>query len=301
MSDRLRRKGIILAGGEGTRLWPMTAATSKQLLPIYDKPLIYYPISTLMLTGVQEILIITNQQYLSSFKALLGDGSQWGLHFDYAVQQKPNGIAEGLIIAEKFLCGAPSVMILGDNLFYGNGLINKLSLANAKVTGSTMFVVKSSKPELFGVVEIGQQQKVLSIEEKPKTPKSNLIATGLYFFDEKAPSFAKKISKSWRNELEITDVLELYRTFSDLNFVKLERGFAWFDTGTVDNLLAAANFVQTIQENSSQMIGCLEEIAYRRNWISDEVMVDAISRLSKSNMGEYLNDLMNTHDGSKLN
>ena len=245
-----------------------------------------------MLAGVREILIITNPNNISLFKKLLGNGSQWGINLQYAVQLEPNGIAEGLLIAEDFLDGASSIMALGDNLFFGNGLKDKLKEASQTDLGSTMFVLKSTNPANFGVVEIGKDHKIISIEEKPENPKSNFIATGLYFFDSKASQFTKEISPSNRGELEITDVLKAYGDLGELNFIKLDRGFAWFDTGTVDNLLMASNFVQTIQQNSGQMIGCLEEIAYDMGWIDYKKMKKATSKFYKSPMAGYLADLL---------
>ncbi len=287
------RKGIILAGGKGSRLNPITNAISKQLLPIFDKPMIYYPISTLMLGGIKEILIITTKEHINLFKKLLGNGNQWGINLHYEIQPKPNGIAEAFIIAEKFLDGCPSVLILGDNIFFGNALIDKLSSADKNVGGATVFVHRVNNPKPFGVAHFDKNQRIINIEEKPKNPKSNFIITGLYYFDKNAPKYSKELIFSKRNELEIVDLLKIYIKKENIFTETLGRGFAWLDTGTPNNLIKASQFVQTIQERQGLKISCPEEIAYLQNWINLN-QLDALIRQYKDNdYGEYLSNIKN--------
>ena len=287
------RKGIILAGGKGSRLYPITNAVSKQLLPIFDKPMIYYPISTLMLGGIKEILIITTKEHINLFKKLLGNGNQWGINLHYEIQQKPNGIAEAFIIAEKFLDGSPSVLILGDNIFFGNALTVKLSSADKNIGGATVFVHRVNNPKPFGVAHFDKNQRIINIEEKPKNPKSNFIITGLYYFDKNAPKYSKELIFSKRNELEIVDLLKIYIKKENVFTETLGRGFAWLDTGTPNNLIKASQFVQTIQERQGLKISCPEEIAYLQDWINLN-QLDALIRQYKDNdYGKYLSNIKN--------
>ena len=280
-------KGIVLAGGTGSRLWPLTLATSKQLLPVYDKPMIYYPISTLMLAGIREILIITTPQDQKAFKNLLGDGSEIGMDFQYTIQPKPEGLAQALILAEPFLDGHSCALILGDNIFYGTGLGEQLAKFT-DVKGATIFATKVSNPEDYGVVFFDEQGIVLEIEEKPTKPKSNYAIPGLYFYDEKATSYAKQIKPSKRNELEISDLNEIYLQKGALHVSILERGTAWLDTGTFKNLQNASNFVQLLEDRQGLKIGCIEEIAWRKNFITDEKLLQLSKKYGSSKYGEYL-------------
>lgn len=288
-------KGIVLAGGTGTRLYPLTLSMSKQLLPIYDKPMIFYPISVLMLAGIREILIVTTAESLSDFKNLLGTGGDFGVEFTYVIQQKPEGIAQALILAEQFLAGSPCCLVLGDNIFYGQHFVERLNQATQIEQGCTVFAYHVTNPQRFGVVELDAKMKVLSIEEKPEQPKSNYVVTGLYFFDNKAVSVAKTLSRSKRGEFEITDVIRSYINSNKLNVSLLGRGFAWLDTGTYDSLLDAGQFVETIEKRQGLKIACLEEIAYRKGWLSKEQMIARAQLFQQNAYGKYLLDTVAHH------
>ena len=281
------RKGIILAGGSGTRLWPITMGVSKQLLPIYDKPMIYYPLSVLMLGGVREIAVITTPEDQAQFMRLLGDGSQWGLQLTYIVQPSPDGLAQAYLLAKDFLAGAPSVLVLGDNIFFGHGLPEILAAAEAK-DGGTVFGYRVADPERYGVVDFDAEGKVRAIVEKPEVPPSNFAVTGLYYLDGRAPELAAQVRPSARGELEIADLLELYRAKGRLTVEKMGRGFAWLDTGTHGSLLDAGNFVRTLQARQGLQVGCPDEIAYRAGWI-DRAALEARAEIFKKNeYGRYL-------------
>ncbi len=282
------RKGIILAGGSGTRLYPITHAVSKQMLPLYDKPMIYYPLSVLMLTRIREVAIISTPRDLPQFRSLLGDGSQWGMRFDYIVQPSPDGLAQAYILAEDFLAGAPSAMVLGDNVFFGEGLSDKLKSADARRSGGTVFGYRVSDPERYGVVEFDREGRVLSIVEKPQTPKSPYAVTGIYFLDGDAPRRARAILPSARNELEITDLLNGYHAEGLLSVERLGRGFAWLDTGTHESLLDAAEFIRTIEERQNLKVGCPEEIAFLNGWIGAEALRALARPYLKTQYGRYL-------------
>jgi glucose-1-phosphate thymidylyltransferase len=285
------RKGIVLAGGSGTRLHPLTLATSKQLLPIYDKPMIYYPLSVLLLAGVREILIITTPEDQAGFKRLLGDGSHLGVRFEYIVQPSPDGLAQAYILGEEFVAGDPSVMVLGDNIFFGQNFSKMLRSADARERGATVFGYPVQDPERYGVVELGEGGKVLGIEEKPTHPKSNYAVTGLYFYDGRASEFAKTLKPSARGELEITALNQVYLDAGELSVELLGRGFAWLDTGTHDSLIQAGELVRTIEQRQGLRIGCLEEIAYQMGLIDAAQLDDLGKALAKSEYGRYLRQL----------
>jgi glucose-1-phosphate thymidylyltransferase len=286
-----QRKGIILAGGSGTRLYPLTMAVSKQLLPIYDKPMIYYPLSVLMLAGIREILIITTPQDQDQFQRLLGDGSQWGIRLEYKIQPSPDGLAQAFILAENFLDGAPSAMVLGDNIFFGHGLPEVLAAADAQPDGATVFGYHVSDPERYGVVAFDENGTVQSIIEKPEVPPSNYAVTGLYFVDGSAPGRAKQVKPSSRGELEITSLLETYLTDGTLRVEKMGRGYAWLDTGTHASLLDASNFVRTLTERQGLQVGSPDEIAFQMKWITKELLTGRAKIFEKNKYGEYLNKL----------
>ena len=281
-------KGIILAGGSGTRLYPLTMATSKQLLPIYDKPMIFYPLSILMLAGIREILIISTPHDLPNFKKLLGNGENFGLKLSYIEQPSPDGLAQAFILGEEFIGSDSVAMILGDNIFYGNGLTKILKEATENINRATIFGYYVNDPERFGVVEFDENNKTISIEEKPKNPKSNYAVTGLYFYDNRVVEFAKKVKLSDRGELEITDINQMYLDKGDLDVKLLGRGFAWLDTGTIDSLMKANDFVKVIEEGQNIKIAALEEIAYKNAWISNDELVQIAKRYDKSQYGQHL-------------
>lgn len=284
----MKRKGIILAGGSGMRLYPATQVISKHLLPVFDKPMIYYPLSVLMLADVCEVLIISTLRDTPLFRDLLGDGSKWGLKIEYAIQPSPDGIAQALIIGESFLDGSPSVLVLGDNIFYGHSLYEKLATANAREEGATVFAYRVQDPERYGVAEFSKEGKVLSLEEKPSAPKSNYAVCGLYFYDGHAPSYAKQITPSHRGELEITDLNRVYLNKEQLCVEHMSRGYAWLDTGTHESLLEAHQFVETVEHRQGLKIACPEEIAFRKGWISETALTALAQPLLKNGYGQYL-------------
>ena len=281
-------KGIILAGGSGTRLYPLTMVTSKQLLPVYDKPMIFYPLSTLMLAGIKDILIISTPQDLPNFKKLLGNGSHYGINLSYAEQPSPDGLAQAFLIGEEFIGNDSCAMILGDNIFYGAGLSKHLREAESKKVGATIFGYYVNDPERFGIVEFDSNGKVISIEEKPENPKSNYCVTGLYFYDNRVVDFAKKVKPSKRGELEITDLNKMYLEDGNLNVVTLGRGYAWLDTGTMDSLAEATEFIKVIETRQGIQIASLEEIAYLNKWIDKKTLLESAKKYGKSNYGQYL-------------
>lgn len=291
------KKGIVLAGGSGTRLYPLTRGTSKQLMPVYDKPMIYYPISTLMLSGIRTILIITTLEDAENFKRLLGDGSQWGLDLHYAVQEQPRGLADAFLVGENFLDGAAAALVLGDNIFYGEGFEELTHNAANREEGATVFAYYVKHPSRYGVVEFDEAGHAVSLEEKPKKPKSNYAVTGLYFYDKEIVDIAKTIKPSARGEIEITDINKYYLNNKKLSVEKMGKGYAWLDTGTHDSLLSAATFVQTIQARQGLKIACLEEIAYKLNYITAEDVLKLAAPLSKNDYGLYLEEMI---EGKRL-
>jgi glucose-1-phosphate thymidylyltransferase len=286
------RKGIILAGGSGTRLYPITRVISKQLLPVYDKPMVYYPLSTLMQAGIREILVITTPHEQPLFKQLLGDGSQWGLEISFAVQASPDGLAQALIIGEEFLAGCPSCLILGDNIFHGDGLRELLARSMQRTAGSTVFGYWVRDPQRYGVVEFDAGMRVLSLEEKPLHPRSNYAVTGLYFYDGRASAFARELQPSARGELEITDLNRRYLQDGSLHLERLGRGYAWLDTGTHESLQQASSFIETIENRQGLKVACPEEIAYLQGWIDREAVLELAGPLRNSGYGEYLVHLL---------
>ena len=284
----MKRKGIILAGGSGTRLYPITQAVSKQLLPVYDKPMVYYPLAVLMQAGIREVLVINTPHEQEQFRRLLGDGSQWGMKIEYAVQASPDGLAQALLIAGDFLAGAPSCLVLGDNIFHGQGLNLLLSKADAQIDGATVFGYWVRDPERYGVAEFDETGHVIGLEEKPKQPRSHYAVTGLYFYDGRAPELAAQLKPSPRGELEITDLNRLYLQEGNLRLEKMGRGYAWLDTGTHESLLQASNFIETIEQRQGLRVCCPEEIAYFNHWIDAEQLKKLAAPLSKNGYGQYL-------------
>ena len=288
----MNRKGIILAGGSGSRLYPVTQAVSKQLMPVYDKPMVYYPLTTLMLAGIRDILLISTPHDTPRFSELLGDGSQWGLNIQYCVQPTPDGLPQAFILGKNFIGNNPSALVLGDNIFYGHELVNQLNRADQIKEGATVFAYHVTDPERYGVVEFDKDYKAISIEEKPLKPRSNYAITGLYFYDNQVCDIADSIKPSARGELEITDLIQAYLDKKELSVEIMGRGFAWLDTGTHDSLLDAAGFIATLQKRQGLMVACPEEIAYRQGWIDAEIVEMVARKLSKNSYGQYLGRIL---------
>jgi glucose-1-phosphate thymidylyltransferase len=301
MSLGINTKGIILAGGSGTRLYPITKGVSKQLLPIYDKPMVYYPLSVLMLAGIQDVLIISTPDDIEGFKRLLGDGSQFGIRLEYAIQPSPDGLAQAFIIGENFIGRSNVCLVLGDNIFYGQGFTPMLRQAVARQKGATVFGYQVKDPERFGVVEFDDQKRAISLEEKPEKPKSNFAVTGLYFYDNDVVEIAKKVTPSSRGELEITTVNQMYLNRGDLNVELLGRGFAWLDTGTHSSLLEAAQFVETIEKRQGYKVACLEEIALNNGWLSKDQVMNIGQSMNKNDYGQYLISLVQQGTSNEFN
>ena len=292
MTKHTHRKGIVLAGGLGSRLYPVTFSVSKQLLPVYDKPMIYYPLSVLMLADIQDIMLISTPQDISRFELLLGDGSQWGIKIQYQVQEKPRGIPEAFLLAESFIQGCSSALILGDNIFYGHDFYNLLLPAMKKEIGATIFAYHVKDPERYGVIEFNSQNEAISLEEKPISPKSNFAVTGLYFYDDKAIEYVKTLKPSKRGELEITDLNQCYLDQKQLHVETMSRGYAWLDTGTHESLLEAGQFIATLENRQGLKIGCLEEIAYRKDWITKSNLITLIDQYKNNTYGQYLQHIL---------